>query len=345
MYNFDQEYCINQFKNLLDIDSTTGQYHEIQDYLEKECKAMGYEPQEMRKGGLIVDLGGQGNELVVTAHADDIGLMVKKINHDGTLQICPVGGLYPFYCVMENVRVHTFDGNIYSGTICRNPGSVHVTEEELRDTMGDFRKNVCVVLDEDVTCAKDVQELGIEVGNMIGILPRFMMVNDYIKSRFVDDKICVALLLTVMKYIKENNITLPRNVKAYFAMHEEVGHGTSYLPEGTKELLALDTPPTGPDQASSIKKVTIFAKDTRMAYHVDVVKELRDLAKENHIDYVTDVITPHAGTDVDCSIMAGYDIRYGAIGPAEDNSHGYERTHLDGVKHTYQLLLAYMMKS
>lgn len=344
MFTFDQEYCINQFKNLLEIDSTTGQYEEIEEYLVKECEKLGYQPETMLKGGVIVDLGGKGNELVVTAHADDIGLMVKKINADGTLQICPVGGIYPFYCVMENVRVHTFDGTIYHGTVCRNPGSVHVTEEELRDTMGDFRKNVCVVLDEDVSSAEDVKKLGIEVGNMIGILPRFMMVNGYIKSHFVDDKICVALLLAVMKYLKENDITLPRNVKAYFAMHEEVGHGTSYLPEGTKELLALDTPPVGPDQTSSIKTVTIFAKDTRMAYHVDVVKALRDLAIKNNINYVTDVITPHAGTDVDSSVMAGYDILYGAIGPGEENSHGYERTHIDGVIQTYQLLLAYMMK-
>lgn len=344
MYQFDETYCIDQFKNLLDIDSTTGQFKEIESYLVEECKNLGYQPETMIKGGVIVDLGGKGNELVVTAHADDIGLMVRKINDDGTLQICPVGGIYPFYSVMDNVRIHTFDEKVYSGTICRNPGSVHVTEEELRDTMGDFRKNVCVVLDEDVENAQDVKELGIEVGNMIGILPRFMMINNYIKSRFIDDKICVAILLAVMKYLKENNIELPRNVKAYFAMHEEVGHGTSYLPEGTKELLAIDTPPVGPDQTSSIKKVTIFAKDTRMAYHVDVVKELRKVALANNIDYVTDVITPHAGTDVISSVMAGYDIRYGAIGPGEENSHGYERTHLDGVIQTYQLLLAYMMK-
>ena len=55
-----------------------------------------------------------------------------------------------------------------------------------------------------------------------------------------------------------------------------------------------------------------------------------------------DVFTPHYGTDGDVSVTAGYDIRHAAIGPGTANSHGYERTHLDGLRATYELLLAYL---
>ena len=138
--DFNKERCIDYFKQLLDIDSTTGQYEEIQAWLCSELDKMGYEYEVTRKGGVIADLGGSGNAIAVTAHLDDIGLMVRHINADGTLNVCPVGGLYPFYCVTENVRVYTREGKVYTGAICRIPNSIHVTEEELREVRLIFAK-------------------------------------------------------------------------------------------------------------------------------------------------------------------------------------------------------------
>ena len=100
---FHEERCVNLFRALLDIDSTTGQYQAVEDWTANEIRRMGYEPLKTHKGGVLADLGGEGNPLVVTAHLDDIGLMVRHINADGTLNVCPVGGLYPFYCVTEKV--------------------------------------------------------------------------------------------------------------------------------------------------------------------------------------------------------------------------------------------------
>ena len=61
-------------------------------------------------------------------------------------------------------------------------------------------------------------------------------------------------------------------------------------------------------------------------------------------DYVMDIFTPHYGTDGDGSVLAGYDIRHGCIGPGTANSHGYERTHVDGLRNTWELLTAYIRK-
>ena len=344
MSGFDKEYCIGTFQKLLSVDSTTGQYRKIQDLLCSMLDEMGYPYQVTRKGGVIADLGGEGNALAVTVHLDDIGLMVRHINADGTLNVCPVGGLYPFYCVTENVRIYTRDDQIYTGTICRTPNSIHVTEEELRDHLPDFRKDVCVVLDEDVSCAEDVRKLGIDTGDMIALEPRFTLAGDYLKSRFVDDKACAAVLLTFMKSLKEEGLSLNRRVYAYFAMYEEIGHGTSWLPEGVADMLAIDIAPTGPDQNSDERKVSIFAKDSRFPYHWEMTNELREAAIRGNVDYVMDIFTPHYGTDCDVSITAGYDIRHAAIGPGTANSHGYERTHIDGLKNTFDLLAAYLVK-
>lgn len=338
----DRDYFFQQFQNLLAIDSTTGQFREIQEYILSELKDLGCPASVCRKGGVIAELGGEGSPLVITVHLDDIGLMVRHINADGTLNVCPVGGLYPFYCVTENVRIHTRRGKVYTGAVCRTPNSIHVTEEELRATLPDFRSNVCVVLDLPVKTAEDVRAYGIETGDMIALDPRMVETGGYIKSRFIDDKACAAILLSAIRSIRSREAKLNRKVYAYFSMYEEIGHGTSYLPQDTEDILAIDIAPIGPQQNSDERKVTVFAKDSRFPYHWEMTNELIAAAEENEIDYVTDIFTPHYGTDDDTSLIAGYDIRHAAIGPGTANSHGYERTHIDGLINTYRLLLAYL---
>ncbi len=342
MIPFDKDYCIEAFTKLLGADSTTGQYEEVQRVLCGMLDALGVPYTLTHKGGVIAELGGEGNALAVTAHLDDIGLMVRHVNADGTLNVCPVGGLYPFYCVTENVRVYGLDGSVHTGTVCRTPNSIHVTEEELRNELGDFRKNVCVVLDEDVRSAADVKALGIDTGAVIALEPRFAMSNGYLKSRFVDDKACAAVLLTAIRAIKENGLTPNRKVYAYFAVYEEIGHGTTWLPADVKDILAIDIAPTGPDQNSDEKKVSVFFKDSRFPYHLGMAGELLAAGKAAGADCVSDVFTPHYGTDGDASVLAGYDIRHGAIGPGTANSHGYERTHILGLENTYKLFMGYI---
>ena len=342
MIPFDESYCLDSFRRLLAADSTTGQYEEVQAVVCAMLRELGVPYTLVRKGGVIADLGGEGEALCVTAHLDDIGLMVRHINADGTLNVCPVGGLYPFYCMAENVRVHTRGGKVYTGTVCRTPNSVHVTEEELRAVAPDFRSNVCVVLDENVKSASDVRALGVETGDMIALEPRLNVANGYVKSRFVDDKACAAVLLNVIKAIRESGKSPKRKVYAYFAVYEEIGHGTTWLPTDVKDILAVDIAPTGPDQNSDEHKVSIFAKDSRFPYHWGMTNELRETAIAAGVDYVMDIFTPHYGTDCDGSLLAGHDVRHAAIGPGTANSHGYERTHLDGLRNTCELLTAYI---
>ena len=201
-----------------------------------------------------------------------------------------------------------------------------------------------MVLDQPVKTAEDTRKLGVETGDYIALEPRFTLSGGYIKSRFIDDKACAAVLLNLMKAVRENGLPLKRKVIAYFACYEELGHGTTWLPEGVKDILALDIAPTGPDQNSEEHKVSVFAKDSRFPYHSGMTAELRGCAKKAGVDYVMDVFTPHYGSDGDGSVLAGYDIRHAAIGPGTANSHGYERTHIDGLRNTFDLALAYILE-
>ena len=88
-------------------------------------------------------------------------------------------------------------------------------------------------------------------------------------------------------------------------------------------------------------QVSICAKDSGGPYHYDVVTDLVKAGKEAGVDYAIDVY-PYYGSDVECTLRAGYDIRHGLIGPGVYASHGYERSHTDGVDNTLNLLKAYL---
>ena len=342
MKTFDRDYMLTQLQNLLAIDSTSGQYREIEAYVAAEMEKMGYTPRFLRKGGVWCDLGGEGESLCLISHLDDIGLMVRHIYPDGTLKVVPVGGLRASAAEHENVRVYSRKG-VYSGTVQRVSPSVHTTPADVYNAPADYEHNICILLDEEVYSAAETRALGIETGDIVALDPHFTMAGDFIKSRFIDDKACSAVLLTLMKYFSDNHITPPRNVTAYFTFYEEILHGGSWIPPQTRDLIALDIAPVGPEQTSNEHKATIFAKDSRFPYHLGLKEELMQAADKAGIDYVVDVFTPGYGTDCDPALQAGYDVRHAAVGHGCRATHGYERTHVDSLRQLYGLLKAYIL--
>lgn len=343
-HKLNEKRYLKELETELSIDSVTGQYHELQDYLEAEIKKLGFKTTSLHKGGLLVEAGGKGNPLLVTAHGDTIGMMVRHINPDGTVKVCKVGGLYAYHSERENVRVHTRDGKVITGTIQRKNASVHVTEDELNKEVANFDKNSFVILDEDVKNDDDVRKLGIEIGDYVAMDPRFTVSNGYIKSHFIDDKGLVAVLMELLHDIKDGKVTLGRKVYLYISFYEEIGHGGSMIPDDVKDFLAVDIACVGAEQTTDERKVSLFCKDSRFPYNYDMLRELEDAAKAAGSDYVLDIMTPHYGTDADPALVAGYDVRHGAIGPGVRASHGYERTHIDAIKSTYSLLAEYVSR-
>ncbi|WP_026517187.1 M42 family metallopeptidase [Butyrivibrio sp. MC2021] len=343
-YELNEERFLKELEAELAIDSVTGQYHQLQDYLDKEIKALGFKTWTLNKGGLMVEIGGEGNPLLITAHGDTIGLMVRHINSDGTIKVFKVGGLYAFHTERENVRIHTRSGKVITGCVQRKNASVHVTEDELRKEVPDFDTNSFVVLDEDVKSAEDVRTLGIDIGDYVALEPRFTVANGYIKSHFIDDKALLALTMELLHDVKDGKVVLGRKVYLYVSFYEEIGHGGSLIPEDVKDFLALDIACIGPEQTSSERKCSVFCQDSRFPYNIDMRNELEEAARKAGADYVPDSFTPHYGTDADPALVAGFDIRHGAIGPGTRASHGYERTHIDGLKNTYKVLAQYVAK-
>lgn len=335
------EYIVEQTEKVIGIDSPTGYHYNVQKYLVDTIQAMGFEVRTLRKGGVIANLGGEGNPLMMLAHVDTLGAFVHYIKGNGRLAISN-GTLNPNNIETENVRVITRSGAVYEGTIQLENASVHVNTDVNAE-----RKftNLEVVLDEDVTSKEDVEKLGICAGDFLAVEPRFQVTEKgYIKSRFLDDKASSGVLLGIAKYVSEHPGCLKRNVQLFFTTFEEIGHGASAgIPEEIEDLLAVDMGCVGDHLACTEKQVSICAKDSSGAYHFEMTNELIEVAKEHGIDYAVDIY-PSYGSDAGAALRSGKDVRYALIGQGVYASHGYERTHKDGMKQTFELALNYVLK-
>ena len=338
------EYMVEETKKILAIDSPSGYTAEVADYVMKAYQKLGYEPKLTTKGGVLVALGGKDkkNAVMLEAHIDTLGAMVAQIKSDGRLRVTPIGGMNANNAEAENCRIHTrFGKKVYEGTLQLANASIHVNGD-YNDKKRTFDETE-IVLDEKVHSREDVEALGIMTGDIVCFDPRTTVTESgYIKSRFLDDKLSVGILLGYARYLKEENVTSERMIYQHITVFEEVGHGgAASIPEGVTEVISVDMGCVGDGLACEETQVSICAKDSHGPYHYDVVTGLIAAAKREELDFAVDVY-PHYGSDADVALTAGYDVRHGLIGAGVYASHGYERSHVDGVKNTFKLLCAYL---
>lgn len=337
------EYAWEQAAAVLAIDSPSGYTGHAAIWVREAFASLGFDARITTKGGVLVDLGGDNTNdgLMLAAHADTLGGMVAQIKGNGRLKLTPLGGMRAENAETENVRVHTRDGKIIEGTCQLCNASVHVNSS-YNDTKRSW-DSVEILLDETVTSADDARKLGIEVGDIVCFDPRtHRTASGYLKSRFLDDKLSVGILLGFAKYLRDNQICLPRRTWVHITVYEEVGHGCcGSMPDGVTEAISVDMGCVGDGLQCTEKMVSICAKDSGGPYNYEVVGKLIAAAKAENADYAVDVY-PHYGSDVEAALSAGYDIRHGLIGPGVYASHGYERSHMDGVHNTLKVLCGYL---
>ena len=337
------DFAMEKTVELLQIDSPTGYTDEAAAWVKKEFESLGYEAKITGKGGVLVTIGGKDKEngIFVEAHTDTLGGMVSTIKSNGRLSITPLGGMEANNAETENVRIVTKFNGDYEGTFQLVNASVHVNGD-YRETSRTF--DTCeVVIDEPVKTKEDVEKLGISVGDIVCFEPNTCITKSgYIKSRFLDDKLSVGILLGYAKYLKDEKVTPSRAVYVHVTVYEEVGHGgCASVPAGVTEALSVDMGCVGEGLNCTEHQVSICSKDSGGPYAYSVVKGLMEAAKKMDVDYAVDVY-PHYGSDVEATLRAGYDVRHGLIGSGVYASHGYERSHRDGVENTLKLLIGYI---
>ena len=337
-------YAADQAAALLSIDSPTGFTAAAADWVLDAFAGLGFAARKTAKGGVLIDLGGPDTDegaLLLQAHTDTLGGMVAEVKANGRLRLTNLGGMRAENGEAENVRIRTRAGKVYEGTLQLCNASVHVN--------GDYGKTertfdtTEVVIDEDVHTADETRALGIEVGDIVCFEPRTRITaSGYIKSRFLDDKLSVGILLGFASYLRDTGKTPARRTYIHVTVYEEVGHGgAASVPAGVTESISVDMGCVGDGLRCTERQVSICAKDSGGPYSYEVVGKLIDAAKKEGADYAVDVY-PHYGSDVEATLDAGHDIRHGLIGAGVYASHGYERSHLDGVYAAMLVLKGYL---
>ena len=337
------QYAWEMTEALLSIDSPSGYTCRAAAWVREQFEKMGFCAEITTKGGVLVDLGGANEDdaLLLEAHADTLGAMVAEIKGNGRLRLSPLGGMSANNAEAENVRVYTRGGQVLEGTCQLCNASVHVNKD-YSETKRSF-DTVEIVLDEDVSSAADTKALGIEVGDIICFDPRTRRTaSGYLKSRFLDDKLSVGILLGFAKYVSEQKKQLSRKTYVHITVYEEVGHGGSAsVPAGVTEAISVDMGCVGDGLNCTEKQVSICAKDSGGPYSYEVVGKLIEAAKKTGADYAVDVY-PYYGSYVEATLRGGVDIRHGLIGAGVYASHGYERSHISGIENTLKVLKGYL---
>lgn len=331
--------------DLLNTPSPTGLAEPAVAFTEQTLKAF---PEltltRTRKGALVARWEGRKSDAprALTAHLDTLGAIVKEIKPNGRLKLSRIGGLILNGVETEGCWVLTNKGGKVRGSFMFEKASAHVHGAVVNETKR-TDDNMEVRLDARTSSANETRALGIQVGDYVSFDPRVEVTNGFIRSRFLDDKACVATIVASIKALHDTGLQPSQSVYFHFSNYEEVGHGASAgIPHYVHELLTVDMAAVGEGQTSNEFSATLCVKDSGGTYHHGLSQKMRALADKHGIPYQADIY-PYYGSDGEAFWRAGGDAAMALIGPGVDASHNYERTHMDALVATTNWISAYLL--
>ena len=340
----DNDYLINTLVDLLNIPSPTGFTQAAIAYCEKALIDLELTPNRSVKGGVFSEWAGKSTDRprALTAHIDTLGAMVKEIKDTGRLLLTKIGGFAWNTVEGESCSIFTASGQVVRGTLLITKASTHIHADQV-NKLERSDENMEIRLDARTSSADETHSLGIEVGDFISFDPRVeISEHSFIRSRHLDDKAGVACILAAVKAMKVSGHEPAQRTTLHISNYEEVGHGAAAgFPADLVELVAVDMAAVGKGQTSDEFHTTVCAKDSGGPYHIELTNHLRQLAEDTDIPYKMDIY-PYYGSDGGAFWRAGGDVQVALIGPGVDASHNYERTHIESLIATTQLIVEYL---
>ncbi len=344
-FDISMEYLLRVLEDLINTPSPTGDTDWAISFVQQECDSMGIGSYRTPKGALVAfDEGLQSDKpRVLSAHIDTLGAIVAEIKPTGRLRLSALNGLMWPTVESEGVTISTRGGARIRGSMVLTNGAAHVNKEASSTPRN--ADSLEVRIDERVRAAEEVRRLGISVGDFVAFDPRFeSTVSGFVRSRFLDDKACVACILAALKALKDAGVSAAQRTHCLFSNFEEVGHGgMDGIPDDIEEMLVLDMAVVGTGQNGSEYNCSICLKDSSGPYSREFSERLRTIAEVAGIDLLPDIY-PHYGSDGSAYWRSGGRAQVALVGPGVDTSHGYERTHTDALRDTALLVAEYLIE-
>jgi endoglucanase len=207
-------------RNLSEAFGPSGHEEDVRAYISDLVKHMVDEIQEDAVGNLIVLKQGKSKKkLMLDAHTDEIGVMVRFIDENGFLRFAKLGGWDDRLFPAHRVKLRSRSGKFYHGVIGMSPP--HVLTEEQR---GKVIKAEDYFIDIGAASAEDAASIGAAVGD-VGVIayPFVEFAPKCFVGKAFDDRAGCLLLIAALKAIHEGRVKTPLTVYGNFATSEEVG--------------------------------------------------------------------------------------------------------------------------
>jgi len=332
-------------QNLVNCHSPTGAELEMDNFLLRELAARGIAPVVDDAGNLSVAVPGASNvrRIVITAHKDELGMLVGKIAEDGRIFPARLNGAYPWVYGEGPVEI-LGDQTVVLGIL--SFGSRHVSEPSPMFALQNQR--ALLWRDTWVETKLDARELakrGVRIGSRIVIARARKRVvslpQNYIASYALDNRAAMAALLTLVSSIERARF----DTWFTFTAKEELGAvGALYLFTHLRptDVIALEICPTSDECEIDNPHIPyLIARDGHGIYDDGLAREIAERAQEFGIALSSRVLS-RFGSDASISMKYGHVPRAACVAIPTMNSHGFEIASLVAIRCVAQVLKAFI---
>lgn len=346
--DLDRSRLLQDLEQLMLAHAPSGTEDEVDQIVASLLGADGHETWVDRVGSRILHIRGEdrARPIAVSAHKDEIGLIVKRVEQNGRLRVQPVGGLHPWALGETPVEILTPQGSL-PGVL--SVGSKHVSKESVA---GNLKDGTALTWEhmwvETMLDDQKLQAAGVRIGTRVVVARRLKGSWLLGNGRFVCgyNLDCRGGLAILVEAARQLAVRPPAgDVYLVASSEEEVGaHGVQFtvrdLPADT--LIAVDVAPVAEEyQTRNCEQPVLLCKDRVGVYHQRTVEHMLQLAGSLDFGVQLAVVTSY-GSDASLAHASGAIARAALLGYPGDNTHGFEICSIDGMVNTARLLLAYL---
>ncbi len=290
--------------NLSQINGIPAHEEKVVEYIKKSFK--GISGLKFERDGLgslaIIKKGTKVNASVIsfTAHMDEVGFMITKIEKNGFIKFTPIGGWWGHVVLGKLLTITTQTGKEFVGVV--GSKAPHLLETKERVTVMDIKN---MHLDIGTKSQKEVAKLGIQVGDMLTPTNEhaYEVANDRVIAKAHDDRAAVAVGMEIIR--KLTKIKHEATVIFVASTQEEVGlrgartSAYKWTPDigfAIDVTIAHDTPGIEPRDTVLGSGVALSLFDRSVIANKALVRKMESVAKEYKIPYTFDSLTA-GGTD------------------------------------------------
>jgi putative aminopeptidase FrvX len=332
-------------RRLVSIPGPPGQEDDVRRAVAARLDDLGVSHETDPKGNLLARLGPADGEahIVVTAHLDEIALIVRSIRPDGRLAVSPLGGVHPWKWGEGPVEILPLGQEPIPGVL--SFGSMHTEDPS---AVGVQAREAPLRWEQTTVftgmSAKELEAASVHPGVRVVIARsrrEVVSMGQFVGSYFLDDRADVVAWLMVIETLRRSDLDVPILFAA--TTSEEVGgEGVRWLLHGLRPTVcvALELGPLVPDSDVVLSEIpTVWVKDGYAATHPTDLSLIRDLGVPVQWQALS-----RGGSDATCAAAIGLCARPVTLGLPMENTHGFEIMHVDAIDRLADLTTRYLQR-